>query len=97
MASGLPVIVSSSCGSADWITNGTSGWVVEPASAESIAVALERALLDRRRLAVMGAEARRAVERRAGPGVLDEFAEWALEDLHGRKRLSARNDSVGGK
>jgi glycosyltransferase involved in cell wall biosynthesis len=90
MASGLPVIVSSSCGSADWIKSGRSGWVVEPASAEGIATALERALLDRHKLADMGAEARRAIELRAGPHVLAEFAEWALEELRGRPRPSGQ-------
>jgi UDP-glucose:(heptosyl)LPS alpha-1,3-glucosyltransferase len=81
MASGIPVIVSSSCGSADWVTPDWTGWVVDPGNAESIATALETALRRRKDLASMGVEARRVTEERAGPQAMKALSEWALSNL----------------
>ena len=79
MASGLPVIITSSCGSADWVETDTTGWVVQTASAESIASALDIALGKRAKLPAMGRAARQAIERRGAPQVAETFASWACE------------------
>jgi glycosyltransferase involved in cell wall biosynthesis len=78
MASALPVVVSSACGSAGWVTAGSTGWIIEPASAESIASALESALSNRDKLRSMGLEARRITELRAGPSATETFSNWVL-------------------
>jgi glycosyltransferase involved in cell wall biosynthesis len=78
MASALPVVVSNACGSAEWVRQGSSGWIVEPASTESIASALDSALSNRDKLASMGREGRRATELRAGPHVEETFSNWVL-------------------
>jgi glycosyltransferase involved in cell wall biosynthesis len=67
MASGLPVVVPTSCGSAEWVREGSSGWVVEPRSVDSVAAALERAEREREALPAMGARARKDTEVRASP------------------------------
>jgi glycosyltransferase involved in cell wall biosynthesis len=64
MASGLPVVTTMSTGAAEWIQPGRSGWVVQPASEESISRALEEALSRRRDLPQMGRLAREDTERR---------------------------------
>jgi glycosyltransferase involved in cell wall biosynthesis len=66
MASGLPVIVTDSCGSADWIRPGQSGWVVPPANVEKLATAIEDALKRRSELSEMGSVARADTLARAG-------------------------------
>ena len=76
MASGLPIIISSSCGSADWVETESTGWVVPSASAESLASALDIALGKRAKLAAMGRAARQAIERRGGPQRAETFASW---------------------
>jgi glycosyltransferase involved in cell wall biosynthesis len=64
MASGLPVVTTTSTGAAEWICPGRSGWIVEPASDEALSAALEQACAARTRLAQMGREAREDTERR---------------------------------
>jgi glycosyltransferase involved in cell wall biosynthesis len=78
MASALPVVVSRACGSAEWVTEGSTGWIVEPASAESIALALDWALSNRGKLRSMGLEGRRVTELRAGPNATEAFSDWVL-------------------
>jgi glycosyltransferase involved in cell wall biosynthesis len=78
MASALPVAVSSTCGSAQWVAEGLTGWVFEPASAESIASALNSALSNRDKLVSMGREGRRLTELRAGPHAEETFSNWVL-------------------
>jgi glycosyltransferase involved in cell wall biosynthesis len=78
MASGLPVVISRSCGSAAWIVPEATGWTVEPASAEEIASALELAMRNRDRLPSMGLEARRTMERLAEKHAMQTFADWVM-------------------
>jgi len=79
MACGLPVIVTDSCGSAEWITQGHNGWVVPARQPEAIAEALETALRRREDLKSMGDRARADTERRAGPSCFSTFHEWLFE------------------
>lgn len=76
MACGLPVIVTDSCGSAEWVTNGRTGWVVPARQPEPIAEALETALRHRQDLKSMGEVARLDTERRAGSTCFSSFNEW---------------------
>ncbi|MGH8335711.1 MAG: glycosyltransferase family 4 protein, partial [Gammaproteobacteria bacterium] len=79
MASAVPVVVSSACGSAEWITEGSTGWIVEPASPESIAWALDSALSNRDKLRSMGLAGRRITELRAGPRAEEAFSAWVIQ------------------
>ncbi|MGS1104885.1 glycosyltransferase [Achromobacter anxifer] len=58
MAAGNPVIVSAVGGLPENVTDGRDGWVVPPASVDSIVEALSKILENREALGVMGAEAR---------------------------------------
>jgi glycosyltransferase involved in cell wall biosynthesis len=58
MAAGKPVIVSAVGGLPENVTDGRDGWVVPPASVDSIVEALSKILENREVLGVMGAEAR---------------------------------------
>ncbi len=58
MAAGKPVIVSAVGGLPENVTDGRDGWVVPPASVDSIVEALSKILENREALGVMGAEAR---------------------------------------
>ena len=60
MACGLPVIVTSNAGAADWVTP-ECGWIVPPADSDSLAAALTDAMSRRAELAEMGQRARAAV------------------------------------
>jgi glycosyltransferase involved in cell wall biosynthesis len=60
MACGLPVIVTSDTGAAEWVTP-ESGWIVPPANSEGIAAALAAAMTRRAELPEMGRRARAAV------------------------------------
>ena len=63
MASGLPVIVTDACGSAELVEPGVTGWIVPASDSAALAGALETALRCRAGLAVMGERARAAAER----------------------------------
>jgi glycosyltransferase involved in cell wall biosynthesis len=76
MACGLPVVVTSSCGAAEWVRPGETGWVVPAADEEALARALEEALDRRNDLRAMGSSARADVERRAGPARFSELRDW---------------------
>ena len=81
MACGLPVIVTDSCGSAEWVRPGETGWVVPGGNVEALARALEEAIGLRGRLRTMGLAARRDTECRAGPQCLEPLREWLAGDL----------------
>jgi glycosyltransferase involved in cell wall biosynthesis len=76
MASGLPAIVTDSCGSAEWIEEGISGWVVPARSVDALAQILERARKSRGNLGDMGLQARKSTEKRAGPDATLRVADW---------------------
>ncbi len=76
MACGLPVIVTDSCGSADLVRPGQTGWVVPVGQAEALAAALEDAIRRRRDLASMGQLARCDVESRNGPACFSALRDW---------------------
>jgi glycosyltransferase involved in cell wall biosynthesis len=79
MACGLPVIVTDSCGSAEWVREGHSGWIVPARQPEALAKALEDALRRRQDLKAMGDLARQDTERRAGASCFDAFREWLYQ------------------
>jgi glycosyltransferase involved in cell wall biosynthesis len=64
MASGLPVVVTDQCGAAEWVTPGKDGWIVPPASAESLTAVFSEAIANRGHLEGMGLAARAAIVRR---------------------------------
>jgi glycosyltransferase involved in cell wall biosynthesis len=76
MACALPVIVTSSCGSAEWVKEERSGWVVPSRNPEAIAAALERAIEKRSELRAMGNAARKDTEERAGSSCFSSFSDW---------------------
>lgn len=79
MACGLPILVTNSCGSAEWVKNGLTGWVVPARQPEAIAHALEEALRNRKELRAMGSLARADVERRAGPDCFRLLNNWVYQ------------------
>lgn len=79
-ACGLPVIVTSSCGSAEQVRQGETGWVVPAADEQALARALEEALDRRRDLPSMGDKARADVERDAGPACFTDLQNWLCEE-----------------
>jgi glycosyltransferase involved in cell wall biosynthesis len=76
MACGLPVIVTNSCGAAEWVKHGITGWVVPSRSPEAIAEALTTALDRRDSLRAMGGQARLDSEERSGPKSFASFRDW---------------------
>jgi len=82
MACGLPVIVTDSCGSAEWVRPGLSGWIVPPGQVEPLAAALEDALSRRGELPEMGQLARTDTEQRAGNDCFAALSEWAGSTLY---------------
>jgi glycosyltransferase involved in cell wall biosynthesis len=79
MACGLPVIVTDTCGSAEWVTQDCTGWVVPARQPKAIAEALETAMRGRQDLKSMGELARLHTERRAGPSCFLTFHKWLRE------------------
>jgi glycosyltransferase involved in cell wall biosynthesis len=80
MACGLPVIVTESCGAAEWIRLGASGWIVPPGSASALASALNEAISHRSELRRMGLQARIDTEQRAGLHCLEPFRRWLFDE-----------------
>ena len=80
MACGLPVVVTDTCGAAEWVTQGTTGWIVPPRDPESLAQAIQSAFERRSDLPDMGAAARVGTERRAGAHCFTAFREWLTEN-----------------
>jgi glycosyltransferase involved in cell wall biosynthesis len=80
MACGLPVVVTDTCGAAEWVKQGTTGWIVSPRDSESLARALEAAFERRSDLRNMGEIARADTERRAGPQCFAAFREWVTNN-----------------
>jgi len=78
MASGLPVIVTDSCGAAEWVRQGETGWIVPARDVEALASALEEAFRRRGDLRSMGRTARIDSERRAGLHCLAPFRQWVF-------------------
>jgi len=76
LACGLPVIVTREAGAAECVQPGQSGWVVPAAEVETLASALEDALLRRKELWSMGQQARADVEQYAGPDQLQQLSDW---------------------
>lgn len=79
MASGLPAIVTEACGSAEWIQEGVSGWVVPPRAVERLAEVIEKARESREKLCQMGVNARSSTEKRAGPQATQDVADWVIQ------------------
>jgi glycosyltransferase involved in cell wall biosynthesis len=84
MASGLPVIVTDACGSAEWVRHGDTGWVIPAGDTEALAHVLEEALRRRSKLRAMGEAGRRDTEQRAGLHCLEPLRRWLAEHLSTR-------------
>ena len=80
MACGLPVVVTESCGAAEWVVPGVTGWIVPPRNSESLAHVIEAAIESRSELQNMGEIARTDTERRAGPQSFTAFREWVTNN-----------------
>lgn len=78
MASGLPVLVSRRCGSAELVREGVNGYLFDPERAEDIARALDAVARSGSRLAEMGAAAHAAVDR-ASPRAFAEGLAAAID------------------
>ncbi len=76
MACGLPVIVTDSCGSAEWVRAGQSGWIVPAGQVEPLTVALREALSRRNELRAMGDLARADTEHRASADGFTALNQW---------------------
>jgi glycosyltransferase involved in cell wall biosynthesis len=76
MASGLPVIVTDQCGSAEWVRPGDSGWVVRAGDAGALAAALDAALARRSKLGEMGRVARASIEQLDPASMARRLADW---------------------
>jgi glycosyltransferase involved in cell wall biosynthesis len=79
MASGLPVIVTSDCGAAEWVRPET-GWVVAPRDVPALRRALQDALARREALQEMGRLAREDTEARAGEHCYRALAEFVTAE-----------------
>ncbi|MFY9555145.1 MAG: glycosyltransferase family 4 protein [Blastocatellia bacterium] len=79
MASGLPVVVTGSCGAAEWVREGNTGWIIPPRSVEALAEAIETALKKREQLGAMGRAARIDTESRAGSHCIKAVAHWVYD------------------
>jgi glycosyltransferase involved in cell wall biosynthesis len=79
MACGLPVIVTESCGAAEWVRPRASGWIVPSGSVSALASALGEAISSRSELAQMGLQARIDTEQRAGLHCLEPFRRWLFD------------------
>ena len=75
MASGLPVVVTATCGAADLVEEGRTGWIVREDDVDALAAALRSAMERRAELPAMGRAARLAVQERA-PG--EDVGAWVL-------------------
>lgn len=67
MLLGRPALVTDVGGSAEWVTEGATGWIAREANAAEIGAALDRAWLARARWPEMGAAARAEALLRADP------------------------------
>ena len=79
MASSLPVVLARVGAAAEIVEEGRSGWLVEPGSASSLAVALEALVSDRARLVAMGARGRQIVAEKFDAAVMASRVVGELE------------------
>jgi glycosyltransferase involved in cell wall biosynthesis len=84
MACGLPVVITSDCGAADWVRDGRTGWVIPPREVGSLTGALADAARLRVELPGMGALARTEVESRGGLEQFGELREWFYKGVETR-------------
>ena len=78
MACGVPVVTTRDNGSAEWIREGQTGWIVPARDAAALAGALQSALARRPRLADMGAAARADTVARTDRRTLQDVFTWAM-------------------
>ena len=79
MACGLPIVVTDSCGSREWVERDRSGWIVPARSVDALENVFRTALNRRDELRAMGQAARAATERRADPAICHEaLRQWVL-------------------
>jgi glycosyltransferase involved in cell wall biosynthesis len=86
MASGVPCVVSDIPPLREWISDGDTGYLVDPLDSGVVATALERALADRRSQGVMTARARALVVDKAS-----QAAHMNLMGQHYAKLLEGRD------
>jgi glycosyltransferase involved in cell wall biosynthesis len=78
MACGVPVVTTRDNGSAEWIREGQTGWIVPARDAAALAAALQAAIARRPRLADMGAAARADTVVRTDRRTLEDVFAWAM-------------------
>jgi len=76
MASGLPVIVTDTCGAAELVHRGRSGWIVPSADVSALIATITAALNSRNDLTEMGQRARMDIEKSAGREPLKDLRRW---------------------
>jgi glycosyltransferase involved in cell wall biosynthesis len=91
MAHRRAVVATSAGGLPDKVAHGVTGWLVRPGDASGLAAAINGALGERSRLAGMGAEGRRLVEREfswnaAGPATIRLYEEVLVRGSSERQR-----------
>lgn len=91
MASGLPVLVSATCGSAELVRSGVSGYHFDPESVADIARVMVQITEDEPKLASIGAAAARDVER-VSPEAFAQGLERAIE--LGKRHAATRKPSL---
>ncbi len=81
MAAGLPVIVTNEAGAGECVRPGRTGWVIPAGQVDALTEALEQAIRCRNDLPDMGVQARADMEQYAGPGRVQELADWLLNGV----------------
>jgi glycosyltransferase involved in cell wall biosynthesis len=76
MACGLPVIVTTSCGAAGWVTPGRTGWLVAPRDIAGLSQVLQQALDCRSALPAMGRIGSLETLQRAGRRGFQTLIDW---------------------
>jgi glycosyltransferase involved in cell wall biosynthesis len=77
MACGVPVVTTRDNGSAEWIREGQTGWIVPAKDAPALVSAVQSAIARRSRLADMGAAARADTVARTDRRTLHDVFTWA--------------------
>ncbi len=77
MACGIAVVTTRDNGSAEWIREGQTGWIVPAKDAAALVSAVQSAIARRSRLAEMGAAARADTVARTDRRTLQDVFEWA--------------------
>jgi glycosyltransferase involved in cell wall biosynthesis len=79
MSCGLPLVITDSCGAAEWVDDDRTGWIVASRSVDALENALRTAVRRRPDLEAMGDAARAATVRRADSRACNAaLRDWVL-------------------